>query len=933
MKSFILIFLLFFCIFTTAQNNSKVPLSIDDFAGWNTIPNQVISNDGEMVAWELNPQKGDGQLIICRMQNKFLKDEKKQIKDSIPRGYKAMFGPENDFLICNIKQPEDTVRKAKIAKVKKKNMPKDSLAILIWEKDSIYKFSGLKSFKIPRENSRWIAFTVEAKIQDDGENKKNNKSAKQEQDKWKLILFEVETGDTIEFNNVTEYFCSEKGDAVYFISQTADSLKTTGTLSVFDTNEGKSDILYSSEGFMKKVVADKTGLKYAFLFSPDTISAKVYSLYSGSGDKEPEVITDSYTSGIPVGWSPGINGSIYFSDDGSKIYFGTAESPEPESKDTLADDEIAGLDIWSWHDDKLQPEQKVRLEDEKKRTYLAVYHLDLDRFIQLADINVKDVSPILKGDGSYGLGYDETPYLRSSSWTGQRNRDYYLVDIGSGIKREIVENKSYVRISPEGKYVVWYEPDDSSYYARSTDINRLETISLTKMIPVNFFDELNDRPMDPIPYGIAGWSENDRFVYIYDRYDIWKIDPSGDRVPVCITNAFGRRNKTRLRYLKLDPDLEYIPSDSMVLLQAFDERTMSGGYFGFLFNKIDDPDLLMMDKYYFNNLKKSKNADKLIWTRENVNTFPDIWCSDMVFKHREKISEANPRQDSYIWPKVKLVKWTSFSGEELKGLLYYPENLDPGKKYPMMIYFYERNSENLYDHQHPYPSRSTINKTFYASNGYVVFVPDITYKIGYPGQSAYNAIVSGTNYLINTLPFIDEKNMAIQGQSWGGYQVAYLVTQTNLFKAAMAGAPVSNMTSAYGGIRWQTGLSRMFQYEHTQSRIGGTLWERPLYYIENSPLFYAPKINTPLLMMHNDNDGAVPWYQGIEFFVALRRLNKPAWLLTYNGEPHNLKAESWGNRIDLSKRMFQFFNHYLKGKPMPEWMEKGVPATEKGKNK
>jgi dipeptidyl aminopeptidase/acylaminoacyl peptidase len=214
----------------------------------------------------------------------------------------------------------------------------------------------------------------------------------------------------------------------------------------------------------------------------------------------------------------------------------------------------------------------------------------------------------------------------------------------------------------------------------------------------------------------------------------------------------------------------------------------------------------------------------------------------------------------------------------------------------------------------------------------VVFVPDITYKVGYPGQSAYNAIVSGTQYLVNTFPYIDEERMGLQGQSWGGYQVAYLITQTDLYAAAMAGAPVSNMTSAYGGIRWETGHSRMFQYEQTQSRIGGTLWEKPLHYIENSPLFYAPKVNTPLLMMHNDDDGAVPWYQGIEYFLALRRLDKPVWMLSYNGEPHNLNASSWANRVDLSKRMFQFFNHYLKGKPMPEWMEKGVPATEKGDN-
>lgn len=247
-----------------------------------------------------------------------------------------------------------------------------------------------------------------------------------------------------------------------------------------------------------------------------------------------------------------------------------------------------------------------------------------------------------------------------------------------------------------------------------------------------------------------------------------------------------------------------------------------------------------------------------------------------------------------------------------------------------MVYFYEKSSDSFHRYHYPQPSRSIISIPFYASNEYLVFVPDINYTTGFPGQNAYDAIVSGVQSLLNTRSYINAKAMGLQGQSWGGYQIAHLITQTDLFAAAMAGAPVSNMTSAYGGIRWGTGMSRMFQYENTQSRIGGTLWERPLHYIENSPLFHAPRVNTPLLMMHNDNDGAVPWYQGIEYFMALYRLGKPVWMLNYNGMDHNIEAKYWANRIDLSTRMFGFFNHYLKGEKKPEWMMKGIPAIEKG---
>ncbi len=282
-----------------------------------------------------------------------------------------------------------------------------------------------------------------------------------------------------------------------------------------------------------------------------------------------------------------------------------------------------------------------------------------------------------------------------------------------------------------------------------------------------------------------------------------------------------------------------------------------------------------------------------------------------------------------MWGTVEQVKWKSYKNEELNGLLYKPENFDSTKTYPMVVYFYEKYSDMLHRHYSPKPSYSTINFTYFASNGYLVFVPDINYTTGAPGQDAYDAIVSGTEYLKKNA-WVNADKIGIQGQSWGGYQVAYLVTKTNIYSAAMAGAPVSNMISAYGGVRWKSGLSRMFQYEQGQSRLGKTLWEDRDRYIQNSPIFFADKINTPLMIMHNDNDGAVPWYQGIEYYMALRRLEKPVWLINYNHAPHNLSR--WPDRIDLSIRMHQFFDYYLKDAKIPEWMDKGVPAIEKGKN-
>ena len=441
-----------------------------------------------------------------------------------------------------------------------------------------------------------------------------------------------------------------------------------------------------------------------------------------------------------------------------------------------------------------------------------------------------------------------------------------------------------------------------------------------------FYDELNDSPRHPGSYGAAGWTKNDKSLLIYDRYDIWKFNPdSGSSTRL----TKGRENTTTTyRYVKLDIEKRYIDTNEKWLLTTFKESNKNSGYFEF--NPKNNKGKQLIDEaYQYTSPIKAQLSDKLIYTRRSFKEFPNVRYSDLNFKRPIVISNANPQQKDYNWGTNELVKWTSLDGKELTGMLVKPEDFDPAKKYPMIVNFYEKSSNRLHSHRAPSPGRSTINYSFYASRGYLIFNPDVYYKIGYPGESAYNCVIPGVTSLIEK-GFVDKNNIGVQGHSWGGYQIAYLVTKTDIFKAAESGAPVVNMISAYGGIRWGSGLSRQFQYEHTQSRIGGSPWEFPARYIENSPIFTVDKINTPLLVLHNDADTAVPWYQGIEFFVALRRLGKPSWLLNYNEEPHwPVKHQ---NRVDFNIRMAQFFDHYLKGAQKPVWMERGVPAIEKGVN-
>lgn len=902
----------------------KKPLDHSVYEEWKVLSDSRISNDGRWITWEVNPQKGDGWLYVY--------NTKTGRKDSVSRGYDARFSGGSKLLAFKIKPGEDTIRAAKKAKLKKDEMPKDSLGIWVLEKDDLMKIPRVKSFILPEKGTDWIAYLHEeslpAKDTTDSADTtaKPKKAKKKNGEGTELVIMKVIERNTYSFKDVTDYAAAKNGGIFGFITQKKDSIDSTAVFR-FDPGKEKEYSIFEKEGLAKQIGADDEGKQLAFVFSADTAKTKNYDLvYWNDKEDHAKIVIDSTAQGLLQDWRVSEHRKPAFSKDGEKLFFGTAPELEPAPEDTLLDDEKVRVDIWHWKDPLIQPHQKKRLKREKKRNYLAVYHPDEDQMVQLGNEDIPEVWTFMDGNTDIALGYTHKPYRRLISWDDTYT-DYYAIDMKSGKKTKLLTKKhSFASLSPGGNYILWYETTDSTWYVKK--LLSGEKISLTGELPYKFYYELNDIPQLPGSYGYAGWTKNDKSVLIYDKYDIWCFDPEGKKEPKRITGGFGRENEIRFRYRKLDPDADYV--EKQMVLSAFNYDSKQSGYFRTSPASSDTPEKLVMDDFRFYGLKKARDADKMIWRKSAFDLYPELYWSNKNFDKGLRITHLDRQREPYLWGDVQQVSWTSSDGEELNGLLYTPENIDKEKKYPLLVYFYERNSDNLHRFYNISPSRSIINPAWCVSNGYVVFVPDIPYLVGYPGESAYRSVVSGTLAMTNQFPFIDKDNMGIQGQSWGGYQVAYLVTQTNLYKAAMAGAPVSNMTSAYGGIRWGSGMSRMFQYEKTQSRIGGTLWEKPMLYIENSPLFYAEKIETPLLIMHNDNDGAVPWYQGIEMFVAMRRLQKPAWMLAYNDEQHNLRK--WPNRVDLSIRMYQFFDHYLKDKPMPEWMKLGIPALEKGKN-
>ncbi len=927
----IFIILILFSGFLTAQ---KAPLDNTVYDSWRSLNSPVISEDGKWITYTINPQQGDDWLYIYNVTTGVI--------DSVARGSHAVFSPDRAYLAYQVIPAYSELRQAKKKKLKDDKLPKNGLGIRLLSNGEVINIMNVKSFALAEKNSYWMAYLLEKKT---GEKKAistpgdtstvvgtelSKRSKSPEAKGSELVIYNPVLKREYKYQDVTEFIVAGDGKTISFIQSIPDSSKIEKfKVNVFDTKKEVSGVIFEGKGSASKLSTDRQGNMVSFIYSADTAKVKIYDLWMSINSEKASKVIDSSNPAMAEGWSVSENGNITFSDDDTKMYFGTAPKPVNEPKDTLLDDEKYKLDIWSWEDDVLQPMQKKQLEQERKRNWQAVYLIGKGLMHQLADTVIPSIRTIQKGNNIIALGTSDLKYRRSSSWDGGGYSDYYIVNVETGTKTPLLEKcSSRASLSPSGKYLLYWDNETKAWF--SIPVSGAGRKNLTFSIKVPLDDELNDVPDDPAPYGIAGWMDDEKHVLVYDRYDIWSLDLNGIENPINITNSFGRNNDLRLRYNKLDPEADFIGRKDLLYLSAFNYTNKESGFYSLKPGKTGDPVKLIMEKASFpGDLVKAKKADIIMWQKGSYIISPELYISNMNFDGVKRISLTNPQQEKYNWGTAELVEWMSFEHKKLQGILYKPEDFDPGRKYPMIVYFYERSSDGLYSYMPPAPSASIINRTFAVSNGYLVFVPDIPYVIGYPGQSCYNAVVSGTYYLLNKFAFIDSSRLGLDGQSWGGYQIAYLVTQTDMFSCAYAGAAVSNMISAYGGIRWGTGMSRMFQYEKTQSRIGGTLWDKPVQFIENSPIFFVPKINTPLLLMHNDADDAVPWYQSIEFITALRRLDKPAWLLSYNDESHNLVKRP--NRKDISIRKMQFFDHYLKGAPMPYWMKYGISQAEKGK--
>lgn len=923
----------------------KKPITQDVYDLWRTISGASLSNDGKWAAYTVSPVVGEGELVV--------RSTSSSTEYRVPRGFTgrpqlmpsadsaaqfnaqpAQFSADSRFVVFTIYPPRADVERARGRRGV--TPPRNSMGILNVADGSVTRVNAVRQYRLARNGGRFLAYLVEdttarpagppgapgAQGAQGAAQGTTAPAGPRREYGTTMVLRDLAAGTEIRIEGVTSMAFDEHEKWLGYTVTTRDGVNNGAFVRALAT--GDVTPLMTGQAMYRGLAFDRAGSQVAFVSDVNDSTARPrFSLYHASlTPAKGKTITARKlvaAQEAPEGMLVAERGQVGFTRDGSGLIFSLANLPmDTIPADSLVDKAV--YDLWHWKDAQTQPQQKLSANRDRNRTYTALYTLARGSWTRLANDSIR---VIISNDGKKVLGLNSLEYAIPQFW-GEGATDAYLIDPITGARTLVAKAlDGNPTLSPGANYVVWFEDGNWVSYATATG----KKVVLTDKLPVKFLNEEFDSPDVPPPYGLAGWTTGDKRVLLYDRFDVWEVDPSGVAAPRNVTEGQGRRDGITFRLVMLDREDPFIDPSKPVLLRAVDTLTKASGFWRDRLGTDVAAEKIIMADRNFAGLQKARDAEQYLLTQSTYSEFPDLWTGPSIAS-TAKISNANPQENEYPRGTVELVSWNNNDGIPLRGLLYKPEGFNPSKKYPMIVYYYEKLSDGLHNYQAP-SGRNTINPLVYNSLGYLVFMPDIVYTDGQPGPSAAKAIIPGVQSLIQK-GFVDARRVGITGQSWGGYQTNYLITVTNMFAAAVPNATVVNMTSAYGGIRWASGLARAFQYEHTQSRIGGSLWEYPERFIENSPLFRLDRVTTPVLFMANDNDGAVPWYQGIEFYVAMRRLQKEAYMVVYNGDEHNPTKRA--NQKDIDRKMQEFFAVKLQGAEPPSWMVRGIPFLEKGRD-
>lgn len=903
-KNLLLTGFLMLCVLSVSAQQRRA-MTLEDVMSFHHINTQTINHDGSWVAYAASPDRGDGYGVLVSADGR--------TSHTIERGERPQFSPRGRWVLFTQRPP--------LAETEGKR-PADrpnNAAVLIQTRDgSQTRFEDVRQARFT--DSQEFLFVHHHVVANENLSREENEKLRRAGSP--LMIRNLGTGAETKLPFVDSW--------------TVDSLATTLVFTLKDTLESNNGLYYFSlsnlsdqpqpldaEGkanFGRFTWFEKDS-RLAYMRADDleeenreTAAVFVW----GAGDNAPEMILGQEDA--PEGFFLPFDNRLVWTLDGQRLYFGfrpaqfAARLEEEPVYNSVLDSirAAAEIDIWHGEDPLIKTHEKAMWNQVRRQNLMSVYHLADRSVIQLADEYLHDVQPARGGD--FVIASTNVPYAKRITWEG-RFRDVYVRNVITGEKQLVLEeSEDMTMLAPSGRYLLYFHQANWHVFNTATG----EHMNLTAGMDVPFYSETHDRPSALPSYRIAGWMDDGQSVLIYDRYDIWHANLANGQMRN-VTNGQGREMQTVLRIRRIDDEPLFGRRDE-VFIEGFNDQTKVRAVYT---ARLDRQGVnLLFDVGQNLRLRDlSGDGNTVLYTHESQDLFPDLWVTNTRFRNPVQVSNLQEQVEQFNWGKAELISYRSVDGVPLQGIVIKPGDYDPSRKYPVFVYYYESYSQRLHDF-----NQTVINHRpsfgFYASNGYVMLLPDIHYIEGRPGMSAVKSLAPAVQTIVD-MGIADPNAIGLHGHSWSGYQTAHVVTQMDLFTAAIAGAPVSNMTSAYSGIRWGSGVARQFQYETGQSRLGSSLFDRRYLYIENSPVFYAHEINTPLLLMHGDVDDAVPWEQSIEMYLAMRRAGKDVIFLQYRDEPHH--PQKYPNKIDYTIRMKEYFDYHLKGIDPPAWIKEGIP--------
>ena len=917
---------------TSQEPQAPRPIRAEDYGKFESFgfAPPSLSPDGKWLAYQVSRTNGENELRLRMLAT----DETKDF--DFASG--AKFSDDSNYLGFLVGMHAD--ERAKLQKSKKPVRNKLGLHDLTTgETDEI-------------ENVQSFSFS------DDGKYlvMKRYKAKDAEHDGTDIVLRDLATGLDTNFGNVASYAFNDEGNLLAMIIDAAD--QAGNGVQVYDAAGGRLQTLDSADAKYHSLAWREDSANLAVMreteHDEDEDPSHVVLAWRNLDSHKPrakeydQTKDESFDEDMRIVTFAGLN----WSDDGKTLFFGIKEwdkkpaekeenedsgekkeeegseekEEKPKSKkkeegdkslrDTIK--EPSNVEVWHAADIDIIPLQKKRAERDKNENFLCGWWLDSGALVQLGN-DVTESIRLLEGQ-KHALGIDNTPYEDQKKF-GPTLNDVYLIDVESNDRRKILEAAKYTfGSSPDGRYFTYVRDNNIWVF----DITESTHRNLTGDIDTHFINQENSSLTDEKrPYGIAGWSEDGSNLFLYDRYDIWMFEAASGEADR-LTN--GAEDRIRHRRVVFDSEEdEFIDPDKPMYLSIYGDTTKQFGYARMLIG--DRPETLVIKDKNIGRLIKADDAEVYAYVEQDFDDSPDIFTGGTDLDDMKQASATNAFQGDYLWGKSELMTYTNTRGEELQGAIYYPADYEPGKTYPMLVYIYELRSQAVHSYSTP-TERHPYNPAVFTSEGYFWFQPDITYRPQNPGVSAVECVVPAVEAMIAT-GMIDKDRIGLVGHSWGAYQTAFIVTQTDLFAAGVAGAPLTNMMSMSVSIYWNSGQTDTYIFHESQGRMDQPFWRDVDTYIKNSPIFNLDTLNTPLMIAFGTNDGAVDFNQGVELYNAARLVNKDFVMLVYPGENHSVRKKE--NQVDYHYRVLEWFNHYVRGDEAPKWITEGVTHLERQK--